>query len=213
MTKLKPKPKPKFISYGPEWTPENRKYERYRWVENPENGLRLHGKVHEVTPDGYSHPIVKHTGWFIDNYQSETVHGLVFRLPSRHGVSQFVPAVSDPFGNGACLDFRSVTDDLVQAIRNADTMAEWYAEDAREYDAKECARTRQEEIESEIKDLYAQSRALCSEIRANCDKLAGLAELRKLIRSAIRQTRSEVRKLRAEWRKLDNDYWEIVPRH
>lgn len=74
------KRKPKAIFYNPEWTPEGRKYERFRWVENVSHGLRSLGPVHELHKRHDEVSRFDHTGWFTDDdFQDETVHGIVYQ--------------------------------------------------------------------------------------------------------------------------------------
>lgn len=177
----------KGIEYNRPWTPENRKGERYRWIEHPSDGLRFVGKAHEI------------------NFQDETVCGEVYQMPSRDGQERYIPAVSDPNSDGAILSFPDATDDLLQAIRKADSMAEWYAEDEREYQAKDAAERRIEEIGEEIKTARETFKALAKELRANCDRISGMEELRKLVRREYRRMRVECRKLTAEKTKIETE--------
>jgi protein-L-isoaspartate O-methyltransferase len=127
------------ILYNPEWKPEKHSGQRYRFVEHPHDGLRFVGDVQDIRMPGSGNlpyidrAMVDHNGWYVDNYQDETVCGRVYQLPARGGKWQYVPAISDPWNDGAILDFHSVTDDIKDAIRWADSMAETYAEDEREY--------------------------------------------------------------------------------
>lgn len=205
----------KYIEYNREWTPERdkdamrwgRNPERYRFVEHPKSnypsvsggqwGLRFIGKVSEIRMSGdgnlpyFDHALVDHNGWFIDNFQDETISGEVYQLPARDGKNQYVPAIGDENNDGATLDFHSVTDDIREAIRDADRMAERYAEDEREYRAKEDAKQRIEDIDEEIKTARADLLTLIRELRANCDKLTGLASIRAVIREHIQAVRAQ----------------------
>lgn len=137
------------ISYNQEFVPEGSPYERYRWVENITSGLRFRGKVHEIKVDGYSQPIIKHKGWYLDEFQDETCWGIVVQLPARRDHKpRFVPGYQLSYDeeDSAVLDFHSMTEDLTQAIRNADSMARILSEQEREYQRKE-------RIRSEIYDL------------------------------------------------------------
>lgn len=220
------------ISFNPEFTPhdatEQPRYRvddrRFRWVERPSDGLRFVGKVHEIRMDGsgnlpyFDRSLIDHTGWFMDAFQDNTAWGEVYQLPARDGKNIYVPAIStkedEKYNNhGAILDFHSTTDDIKDAIRWADSMAERYAEDEREYQARESARLRIEENTKEIKTAYAEFRALCREIRENCDAVKGLTEVRKLIRAEYRRVKAEVRKLRKENAKLTDNFWSINPEY
>jgi hypothetical protein len=122
------------ISYGPEYSPEYAKYERYRWVEHVSDGLRLVGLAHEVLEHGTNR--LNHTGWYCDDFQDELARG--------------VYGVADPYNpDCAVLNFRDITDNLPDAIRYSDSMAERYAEAEREYQEQERARVEAEEREEQ----------------------------------------------------------------
>ena len=152
-----------------------------------------------------------HTGWFVNSFQDETVHGMVYRLPARDGKPLYAPAVSDHCGNpGSCFSFRDVTEDLIGAIREADRLAECWAESEREYEARENARLRIEENREQIKSEYAEFRKLAREIRANCEALGGMVELKKVLHREYRRVKTTVCKLRREIGRLEDNYWEAV---
>lgn len=188
--------KGKPIAYNPEFTAEGTR-DRYRWVENVSDGLRFVDVSDKIIR-------LNHTGWYSDNFQDETIHGEVYQLPAHEGKPQYVPAVSDPNNdNCACLDFSSVTDDKEDAARWADSMAEQWAEREREYQAKEDQKQRLEDIEDEIKTLYADFRRISREIRANCDKVRGIAVVRELVRNEWTRTKAAIHKLRAERERIE----------
>jgi len=194
------------IEYNPEFMPGEKQdgskpsylsADRYRWVENASKGLRHVGSADDIVKLG-------HTGWYIDNFQDETVRGEVYQLPAKDGECRFVPAVNDPNNDDcACVDFRSVTDDKEECARWADSMAESWAEREREYQAEESKRIRLEEIEDEIKSTYTGFRKVAREIRANCDRLAGIGVVRELVRKEWARTKAEIHKLRAERERLE----------
>jgi hypothetical protein len=215
----------KEIEYNQEWTPhvDNTvpRYRlddrRFRWVEYPANGLRFIGKAHEIRGSGdgnipyFDRSLVEHHGWYTDSFQDETVCGEVYQLPARNGVSQYVPAIEDKDNDGAILDFHSITDDMKDAVRWSDSMAERFAEDEREYQLRTRAEERIEEIKEEVSKSRAEFKALARELRANCDKVTGMTELQKLVRRAYKSMRRECRKLLAESRRLADDYHAIHP--
>lgn len=192
---------PHGIAYNLEST-----HNHYRWVEYPENGLRLVGKAHEIATREGHYRTVTHTGWFVDEYQDETVCGLVYQLPARNHEPLYAPAVSDPWNEGALVDFHSVGSDLMDAVRQSDSMAEHFAEECREDNARNQAERRIEDINTQIKQAYAQFKALAIELRTNCDKLSGLSELHKLLKSHYRLVRTQVATLRRERNKLQNEF-------
>lgn len=97
----------------------------HRWIENASAGLRVKA-AHDVI-------ILGHTGWYVREF-GETVHGAVIQLPARNGKPRYYPAVSDAW-NDDCYwaDMRRLYDEESDCARNADIMAESYAEEQREY--------------------------------------------------------------------------------
>jgi hypothetical protein len=195
------KSKPKCIIYGPTWTPDGTR-ERLRWVENASDGLRIVGAAHELLPR------MRHHGWHLDPLNDgDTVHGVVLALPGKDRLPRYVPAVSDPW-NDDCytVDFHHVQDDKEECARDADGMAERYADREREYQTRETAKALIEEARERIAterktlhELSAEMRAAqpgnyAREYRAIC------AALRKRIaehRAAVRDAVKEIRKLTA----------------
>lgn len=198
----------KHVEYNPEWTPEGSR-ERYRWVEKVSHGLRVVGTVQEIAKrEGYR---IDHNGWFIDSFQDETTCGTVYQLPAKDGKPQYVPANSDPHNSDcAVLDFHSITDDLHDAVRWADSMAESYAEKEREFQAKQNAESRIEEIQEEIRELYSDFRNVCREYRANKSILAGMPSISGLIAQEWSDTKRKIQKLRATRAKIEDNFWYAV---
>jgi hypothetical protein len=187
---------PQAILYNPEWVPDKPYGDRYRIVEFPTTGLRLVGTAYEVArKEGFR---LDATGYYVDEHQDELAVGEVYQLPACKGKPQYVPAVHDPWNDAAIIDFHSVTDDIRDAVRWADSMADKYAEESRECYRKDQAEQRIEEIDTEITELYEGVKALARELRSNCDKLTGLTEVRKLIRREVTNTRAAIAKLRRE---------------
>jgi len=127
-----------------------------RWIENIGDGLRVY-EAHTVNTR------IRHTGWFVDDYQEGMVCGLVVQLPARKGSGgdgpeMYYPGVSDAWNDGCgVVDFTQCTADKLDCARWADSMAERYAEEEREYQQTESERVRREEEEQEqaLEDGYA----------------------------------------------------------
>jgi len=135
----------------------------------------------------------------------------VFQLPGRDGKPCYIPANSDPYNDAAVLDFHLVTDELRDACTWAQSMAERYAEDCREWEAKQSAETRIEEIDSEVNGLRDSLRAICREIRGKCEQLAGMEQVKAMVRREVKRVRQEIRGLRREQEGLRENYWNAVP--
>ena len=204
------KPKTPSIIYGPEWTHDGTR-ERYRCVENASSGLRVTGSADDVlraTGSG-SHGL-GHTGWYIDNYQSELVSGYVLQLPSRHGGPVYVPAINDP-DNADCytVDFHSTTEDKAEAARWADSMAECYAERERDYRARESAKIEAEDLREQIAALRARHSAAVRELRA-VPAGGDTPTLCAMLRASLARMRRDVHQARERIAALTDNYWLTV---
>lgn len=85
---------------------------------------------------------IKHTGWFCDEYQSETIRGLVFRLPKGRG---YLAGWSMGEGMASEVNTSYVYAEARDAGFAADSMAESAAEREREY--QEAFQRANEELE------------------------------------------------------------------
>lgn len=159
-----------------------------RWVEHPTDGLRFVGRADKLAR-------INHTGWFMDEFQDNTVWGVVYMLP--HG--KFVPGTEDSYGNdGVRLDFGDIRDNERDAAYAADRIAERWAERERDYQREESRKQRIEEIGEEIKDARAAVRELCRGIRASVMADSVCIAIRRV----IKQYRRDVGKLYREREKL-----------
>ena len=126
---------------------------RVAWFERPESvGLRFVGKSHDIIKSNYAYSYgLEHTGYFIDEFQHETTHGVVYQLPARNGTPRYLYGVSDPYNDGpALLSLEIVEGERIDhgtwsgdpsydqstryAATCADSMAERYAEESREHE-------------------------------------------------------------------------------
>lgn len=199
------KPKPPTIVYNPEWAPEGRNASRYRWIENASTGLRVVGASHDILPRGRN----SHTGWYADNFQDSTVHGVVLQLPARDGKPVYVPAYSGAWEDD-CLtvDFHSTTDDKEEAARWADGMAECFAESARESEAKDQAEQQIEDARIEICGARKLASRLVADLRTAGHTLP--PSVRDVVRSRIHALRCEVKRAHARITDLGDNYWRAV---
>jgi hypothetical protein len=127
----------KNIAYNPQSTGG-------RWIENASDGLRFVGTANALAPR-----VVKHTGWYMDDAQDQTVTGAVWQLPARHGKPQYVGGYINPYNaDWAFICFDDITDDPITAVVWGDHMAECMAEQSREDDGK-----LQEELRREAEEL------------------------------------------------------------
>lgn len=199
--KIYPWPKlPRTITYNPVAS------SGFRWIENVSCGLRLVGKAHDIIR-------LDHTGWYINSFY-ETCYGIVYQLPARNGKTQFVPAVSDPWNaDCALVDFSQIEDEKESAASRADSMAESYAEECRENDAKAQAEGETECLQAEIKEERKTILSLCLELKAARRVLRDCEAFKTLntaIREKISNSLSDIRKHRERIEALANNYWLAV---
>jgi len=185
---------PSAITYNPPST--ERGHENERWIENASNGLRFVGLAHDVARDNNRPRLIEHTGWYVDDFQSETVSGAVLQLPARNGVPQYLAAVQDPWNDDAFLVDFSIMDDPCDAARTANSMAETYAENAREYQRIANAEQRIDEISDELADNRARVLTILRERRSA--PIAAFPALRNAICDRIRTMLTERTSLFAE---------------
>lgn len=77
---------------------------------------------------------IRHTGWFCDDYQGQTIRGIVARLTRGRG---FLAGWTMGESMVSDLDTTSIYDDETEAARAADSLAESAAEAQREYEASQ----------------------------------------------------------------------------
>ncbi len=177
-----------------------------RFYEDAEQaGLRFVGWADESLR-------LRHTGWYSDNYAEETFRGAIFRLPGKCGKERFVAGYGESMSDGFVLDLSEVwNDDQFGAAREADRLAERAGEDAREYEAKESATLRIEDIANELKSIRTDFLALCRSIREACPDIGQHQLIRSALRSALQALLRNRASLVAERDRLQDDYWSVVP--
>jgi len=176
-----------------------------RFFEDAEQaGLRFVGWADESLR-------LRHTGWYSDNYQDETFRGAIFRLPGKRGKERFVAGYGESMNDGFVLDLCEVwNDDLIGAAREADRLAERAGEDSREYEAKESATRRVEDIADELKSIRIDILALCHSIREACPDIGQHKPIRSALRKSLQALLRSRASLIAERERLQDNYWNVV---
>lgn len=204
---------PVFSAYG---------RDRLQWIEDTTAaGLRFVGYADQICPTS-----ILHTGWFTDNYQSETIRGAVWQLPSRHGESLFLAGYEDNNNPGSALidldisigdSPRDSWDNSPRGQSAAKTAASWadslaqrVAENERECHAKDMAEQDIEAARENLTRLRKEYRELCAELqRVNNGDINCPAICRSL--SA---TLSDIKAARNEQLEIINErranYWSAV---
>jgi len=188
---------------GAPWQIDKRGTE-FRWVENLSHYFR------NITP---SHDIIKlnHTGWFTDNDNNETCHGLVLQLPARDGKEIYLCGVNDPNNDDAgFVAFRKCewADNKEDAARWADRMAERYAESEREHDAKFHAEQDIEQARERIVAIRLDLRSLITSTRESVLK----PRVCEAVRDQMKSLREESHELWKEITERQDNYWSAVER-
>ncbi len=181
-----------------------------RWVENADAGLRLVGFVDEIDAGGLGRrgALVDHRGWYTsdDNDLDETLRGVVYRLPARHGRERFAFGYADPNNDGAALLSFDPCDDLRDAILWADRLAERSAESERDYNRAWRAGRRFEDLGDAVAEARSACLALIREARAACPSIAALPAVKAAIRARVESLVDGIREARGERARLLADY-------
>jgi hypothetical protein len=166
-----------------------------RWIENASHGLRLASK-----PEGSRRD--DHCDWYVNTFY-ETTSPTVLALP--HG--RYLAAASDPWNPDCYIVDMDAETDLDDAWRSADGMAEWYAEDCRDDEAKQSAELETEQLREEIADLRRRHSAAVREIRSARAVEGAAPTLCGLVRSSLADMRARVHKARERIAALADNYW------
>lgn len=136
---------------------------KQRWCENVDTYFRVTGFAYNIIsrlPAGYYTDANCYGG-------EGTVHSIVVQLPTRRGKERYYAGYKDPYNkDAAVIDLGSVCDTKEEAARDADYMAQAYAEECREHDAQFMAEQDIESARGEIAEARKAHSALCNEIRA-----------------------------------------------
>lgn len=108
-------------------SPNNREGRGFYLTAREACGLR-YTYADEVSGSG-----IRHSGWFTDDTCSDTIRGIVLRLPRGRG---FLAGWTMGEGMASSVDYSPIFDDEADAARCADSMAESAAENEREYQAR-----------------------------------------------------------------------------
>lgn len=189
-----------------------------RWIEKPESkGLRFIGLAHDVAPR-----LVEHKGWYTDEFQNETVSGVVYQLTGKDGVSRYLSGYADPYncdknGRGPALlsleIFADTDSDEAKrdAAGNADHIAKRFAEEERAYQESNRlgreAREKATEALTEGKEMVAQCRALRRfwKVRNGTPALPA-----HLARQAIREALQSLRYARESYQEARDKFLEAL---
>lgn len=97
------------------------------WESKAQVPFRFTGYADEVAAR------IGHKGWYCDQFQDRTLRGIVFQLPARNGVTQYVPGYEESDGWSVVLYLDRLEEESRDAAYAADSLAERMAEQEREY--------------------------------------------------------------------------------
>lgn len=159
-----------------------------------------------------AHVRLRHTGWYADNHNEEIFRGAIFRLSAKGRQARFVAGYGESMNDGFVLDLTGVwVNDLFGAAREADRLAERAAEDARDYEARESASIRIDEIAGELVSIRTDILTLCRSIRQACPGIGHHQPIRKVLRTTLQSHRQNRAALVRERDRLQDNYWSVVP--
>lgn len=202
---MRKKPKPRVIAYGP--VNESHGYRNVRWVENVSQGLRCVGFADEVMRGEGFPRAIDHKGWYSrDEDFDEVYRGIVYQLPARHGLPQFVYGYADPNNDDCALICFDPVDDKKEAAKQADRFAEIWAEHERDYDRAWRAGRRYDDLEDEIKNIRIEALTIGAELRANKRAAQNAPKSCEVLRSKILALYQAIQKMRKERAELLADF-------
>lgn len=160
---------------------------------------------------------IRHTGWFVDSFQSDTTRGVALRVHR----DTWIAAVTDPWNwdsknreGQLMVIVDSVFDTAEEAAKVADRHAKRWAEECREEDAKHQASLRIEELKDELaenrKERRIINRALHDSMKSGLLKPELLEETRLCLLKCIERRRAHSREAWAKIRKLEKNPFEAV---
>ena len=160
------------------------------WCEQPDDYLRRVGFADECGLRS-----IDHTGWYMsdENWTGEKARGVVFQLPAHKGKPRFISGIADPNNEGAAILSLEMFDEKEDAARNADSLAEIYADKERDYQRAWRAGQDYRELGDEIPALRVETLALFSERR---ELKALVGDKFKAACRALNQT------IKANWRDI-----------
>lgn len=141
---------------------------------------------------------VGHSGWFTNEFQDEKLRGLIFQLPHGRG---FLAGYSAGSGMYSVFEY-SVYPDKTDAAYAADSLAEFMAEQQREYEERE---NEKQEV-ADARELIAESRAFCRHLIQQYKRdrrVVGSTIIRAAVVNSVSACLASIRKARATIERLE----------
>lgn len=164
------------------------------WGHKAEVPFRFTGYVDEIRRS------IGHQGWYCDQFQDRTLRGVVYQIPARNGVPQYLSGYQESDNDSIVLYLDSFESEPAEAAYRADRIAERLAESEREYQEAWSAGSQAGEAVREALDalrddvsrivqiaLYPDRAGLTVDDDASADRRHD--EARDALRDAIRAAR------------------------
>jgi hypothetical protein len=172
------------------------------WCECPDDYLRRVGYADECGLRS-----IRHKGWFTDEYgDGELARGVVFQLPARNGTPRFISGVADSVNDGPAILSLELFDDKDDAARNADSLAEIYAEKERDYRRASNAGFRHGELGEEIATMRGQVREILKARRDHIRKGDKVPTILAVLECKARELLGEIEEMQEKRATLFDEY-------
>jgi len=131
-----------------------------RWIEKPESHFRFKGATSELArAEGWRAREWDTQGYYMDTFEHEYTRPVVYQLSAKDGAPRYIAGGHDAFngskdGRGAAYLALEVFGDLIAAANAAQTIAERYAQEAREYDESYQRGARAGELLKEAREVH-----------------------------------------------------------
>lgn len=173
-----------------------------RWIENTNAiGLRF------VCYADQELQHLRRTGYFGDYLRDQIIRGAVWQLPARDGSTVYVYGYEDPNNARAALVEFDITDDKREAAKRADSLAEYAADESREFYAKDAEERDIEAAREKIHSTNRDALELIKEIKqAGQFTPAVCGALRSELRRMLSRRKDQFGIIRAR----EDNFWSAV---
>lgn len=104
----------------------------------------------------------RHRGWYCDQFQDRTLRGVVYQIPARNGVPQYLSGYQESDNDSVVLYLDSFEAEPAEAAYRADRIAERLAESEREYnEAWQAGSQAGEAVREALRDAIRAARNGC----------------------------------------------------
>lgn len=181
------------------WVAEGRE----RTYVTDECTLRHVGAVQNITRS------IDHNGWYTDHYQDALLVGHVYQLPAKKHKARYLAAYLESESGNVILS-PTIFDSSRDAAFCADSMAQYAAEQSREFHAKDAAEQETERLKEEISETRRYCLALLKGAKVMRKSLDSDNVLCRELRKSVTRYMSTIAKKRERIAALADNYWLAV---